>query len=316
MLTQIALILAVGLQLVSAVIVISLIRATKYNSSWILLSIAFLLMAFRRIADFIIPNLETGVREKFNVLNSWTSFLISLLMVVGVFYVRKVLHHLFKLEELRRSSEKQLLNAVIKTEENERKRFSKELHDGLGPLLSAVKMSISTLIYNEKEVQKKSIQSNALALVNESISSLRELSNNMSPHVLENFGLKAAIEAFCSKLINNAVNIKFKTNIGNKKYSTHIEIVIYRSICELVNNTFKHAKAKNVSIHLFEMENHLNLQFRDDGIGFDVEEIFRSSSSGMGLYNINSRVKSLSGNFTVDSTPNAGATITMQIPFQ
>ncbi len=316
MLTQMALLLAVGLQLVSAIIVISLIRATKYNSSWILLSIAFLLMAFRRIADFVILNLETGVREKFVVINSWTSFLISLLMVVGVFYVRKVLHHLFKLEELRRSSEKQLLNAVIKTEENERKRFSKELHDGLGPLLSAVKMSISTLIYNEKEGRKKSIQSNALALVNESISSLRELSNNMSPHVLENFGLKVAIETFCSKLNNSALNIKFKTNIENKKYSTHIEIVIYRSICELVHNTFKHARAVNVSIQLFEKENYLDLQFKDDGVGFDVNEIFKSSSSGMGLYNINSRVKSLSGSFTVDSTQNSGTTITMQIPFQ
>ncbi|MDD4373305.1 MAG: sensor histidine kinase [Bacteroidales bacterium] len=316
MLTQVALLLAVSLQLVSAVIVISLIRATKYNSSWILLSIAFLLMAFRRIADFIIPNLEIELREKFIAINSWTSFLISLLLVVGVFYVRKVLHHLFRLEELRRSSEKQLLNAVIKTEENERKRFSKELHDGLGPLLSAVKMSISTLIYNEKEGQKKSIQSNALALVNESISSLRELSNNMSPHVLENFGLKAAIEAFCSKLNNKTLSIKFKTNIGNKKYNTHIEIVIYRSICELVNNTFKHARAKNVSIQLIEKENLLNLQFRDDGCGFNVNEINKSSSSGMGLYNINSRVKSLSGNFTIESSPNGGTAISLQIPFQ
>lgn len=132
MLTQYALIFSIALHFGAAIIVISLIRATKYNSSWILLSIALFVMAVRRVIEYF-SYMDKAISDNILMLNSWLGVIISLLMLVGMFYVKKVLNYLFKLEEVRSAADKRLLNTIIRTEESERHRLAKELHDGLGP---------------------------------------------------------------------------------------------------------------------------------------------------------------------------------------
>lgn len=313
MLTQYALAISIVLQFAAVVIVVSLVRSTKFNSSWILLSIGLLVMAVRRLIEYL-PLVDRELTEDVLVLNSWLGVLISLLMLVGMFYVKKVLNHMFRLEEARAAADKKLLATVILTEEKERRRLAKELHDGMGPLLSSVKMAVSALISDNHAGVRSEIIKNAMLSVDESINTLKEISHNLSPHVLDNFGLNSAIKSFIEKLEQTGkIKFEFRTNINNRRYPDSVEIIFYRAVCELINNTLKHANAKKALISLDEEDNKLKLLYQDDGKGFDHEKLITDQNPGMGLNNIRSRINSLNGKFDIVSWPDEGIIVSVEI---
>jgi signal transduction histidine kinase len=300
MITQYALFVSALLLFMAAVFVVSLVKATKYNSSWILLSTALIFMAFRRLIEFILPQMPEVYVERLTTLNTWLGILIALLMVTAVFFVKKVLYHLFALEGIRAAAEKRLLNAVISTEEDQRRRFAKDLHDGLGPILSSVKMSLSALNSQNIAHNNQEILQNTIFLVNESITSLKEISNNLSPHILENFGLVKAINSFVSKIEQTGkIAIIFTSDLVESRFDTNTEVIIYRSVCELVNNTLKHAQASLINIDLYTNQNQLVLVYRDNGVGFDDSLEAGPQHQGMGLHNLKSRIASLNGHFEI-----------------
>lgn len=313
MLTNIAIIFSVFVQLVATILAIRLIKVTKYNVSWILISIGLLIMAIRRVFEFL-PFIDKTLSETMMVVNSWLGVIISVLMVVGIFFIGKIFNYLKKIEEARLQSEKKVLNAIILTEESERKRLAKDLHDGLGPLLSSVKMSVSALSSEKNANTHKSILDNAIYSVNESINSLKEISNNLSPHILDNFGLVSAIRSFASKIEQTGkIKIGFRTNLKEQRFESNIEVILYRAVCELINNTIKHAKATKILIGLDLEDQHLTVLFQDDGIGFNLEETLLSNKGGMGLHNIRSRISSINGDFTIESQPDEGIIGTIRI---
>ena len=133
---------SLALQVAAAIIAISLFKRTKFNVSWILISSGFLLMTLSRVFE-LWPTIEPESEEQMVVIQRWLDFVISLVLLIGVFYIRKIFLFMRRLDQIRRETEKRVLSAVIRTEEQERQRFAKELHDGLGPLLSVVKMLLS-----------------------------------------------------------------------------------------------------------------------------------------------------------------------------
>ena len=300
MITQYALFVSAILLFLAAVFVVSLVKATKYNSSWILLSTALIFMAFRRLIEFTLPQIPEEYVELATSLNTWLGILISLLMVTAVFFVKKVLYHLFALEGIRAAAEKRLLNAVISTEEDQRRRFAKDLHDGLGPILSSVKMSLSALNTQNIAQNNQEILQNTIFSVNEAITSLKEISNNLSPHILENFGLVKAINSFVSKIEQTGkISIIFTSDLAENRFESNTEVIIYRSLCELVNNTLKHAQASRIDIDLNLKNNQLVLVYIDNGVGFDNDKSVRPEHQGMGLHNLKSRIESLNGHFEI-----------------
>lgn len=312
MLTIIALVISIILQFVAMVFAISLIRTTKYNSSWILLSIGLVIMAIRRLFDFL-PYVNHQLSKEVIDLNSWLGVLVSLLMVIGVFYIRKIFKHIKKVDEIRQMSEKRVLNAVIITEEKERQRLAKELHDGLGPLLSTAKMSVSSLA-DDTVLRRKPIFENAIQAINESISSLKEISNNLSPHILMDFGLYKAVKNFVEKAEQSRnIGIEFSSNLKDKRFNTNIEIIFYRTVCELITNTLRHANAGKILISLDEEDDKIKLLYQDDGRGFDFQEVYEGKKDGMGLNNIRSRIASLNGTFHIDSWPNEGIIVSIEV---
>src|SRR5512138_681173 len=144
MITKIALVLSILLQFFAAFAAIRLTKVTKYNLSWILISLGFLVMAINRLFE-LIPVLYEKIPIDMNVVFTWMGLITSFLVATGVLMIRKIFNFIKRAEQARREAEKRILNAIIQTEEKERKRFAKDLHDGLGPLLSTVKMSVSTL---------------------------------------------------------------------------------------------------------------------------------------------------------------------------
>jgi signal transduction histidine kinase len=306
MLTLISLIVTIVLQFIAAFTALRLIKKTKYSISWILISIGLLIMAIQRAFEFI-PHVFRNWEKDVSTINTWLGIVSSLVLAIGVFLIRKIFNYLKKIEKNRIESEKHILQAVVQTEERERRRFAKDLHDGLGPLLSTVKMSVSTLYKLEEDKKKIDIIENADLVINEAIRSLKEISNNLSPHILDNFGLASAINSFVSKInTTKSINIDFKSDIYDKRFDYNIEVVLYRVLCELINNTVKHAGAKNIDIELSLHENILSLSYTDDGIGFDVNAVLSKQNSGMGYSNIINRIRSIKGMINIESDENKG----------
>lgn len=314
MLIKIALILSVVLQLTAAIISISLVRRTKTNIAWWLISLGFVFMAARRIFElniFFYPENQPVN----NMLNSWIGVLISLIMLFSLIFIRRIFNIQKKYDELRKQSESKVLSAIVKTEETERMRFAKELHDGLGPLLSSVKMSVSTIKKQLGETSDSKVIDNVDKLVDESIITIKEISDNISPHILNNFGLHKALHSFVTKIqSSNQVNIILNSNLDEKRYGYNVEVVFYRVICELITNTLKHAKAKKITIDLFDDNGELILEYFDDGVGFIPEKI-STDTRGMGLANIRSRIKSLNGSFQIFSRKGQGVCFTIKVKY-
>lgn len=300
------------LHIAAAIISISLVKKTKYNVSWVLISLGFVLIAIYRSLD-LFPVFSDGNNEKLIEYQRWLGLIMSVVLFVGVSYIRKIFKFMKDLDLLRKRSEKRLLYAVIKTEESERKRFAKELHDGLGPLLSAAKMLVSGINTNNNTEVNEKITVNAKQVVDEAIEAIREISTNLSPHVLDNFGLKAAINSFINKLVMvKTIDVVFETNLDKDRFNYNIEVITYRVVCELINNTLKHANAHQIVMGLYKKDNYLELSYKDNGKGFD-ESLDLGSSYGMGFDNMVNRLKSVNGTIEFDSIPGEGMTANVEI---
>jgi signal transduction histidine kinase len=312
MFIKVALILSVIIQFLAAVIAISLIRRTRNSLAWWLISMGFLVMAVRCLFELLIV-LDPANQAANSLLNSWLGVIVSLLMLLSLIFIKRIFNINKKYDELRKEKETEVLSAIVKTEENERMRFAKELHDGLGPLLSSIKMSVSTIRKQMGNDTDLRIIENADKLIDESIITIKEISNNISPHILNNFGLFKALQSFVTKIQNShTINIVFNSNVDERRYNYNIEVVFYRVICELINNTLKHASAKRITIDLFEDKEELLLEYIDDGVGFSPEKI-ELTSQGMGLANLKSRIDSLNGTSQIVSRKGKGVCFTIKI---
>ena len=302
--TQVLVYLSLCFQIIAMGIAISLFKRTKFNAAWILISAGFFLMTIYRVIE-LFPVIHLGDIEELYKVQVWLSFIISLAFAIGVFYIRKVFQFLRRLDNLRNETEKRVLSAIIRTEEQERQRFANELHDGLGPLLSVVKMLLSGFDQNNPPEVNDKIKTNLKQAVDEAIVSVREISANISPHILNNFGLKDAIESFLKKLRpNENIKIHFDSNIDKLRFPYNVEVIMYRVVCELINNTLRHAEATEINISLQLQDDTLYLKYTDNGMGFDVEQA--EIDGGMGLNNMQYRLQSGNGNIRIESEGGRG----------
>ena len=196
----------------------------------------------------------------------------------------------------RKNLEKKLLETMIETEEKERARFAQDLHDEVGPLLSSLKMYISALRDVKDEKRLKEFTDRSLNLIAETISTVRRTSNALSPHILTNFGIITAIDTLIE---NNQkfIGITMESNFSNERFHSNVEIVYYRIIKELINNTLKHAGANSIKIVLNYDKSNLHLVYSDNGKGFDFNKEINSAKGGIGLSNILNRVKTIGGEY-------------------
>jgi len=314
MLLQFALVLAMLLQIFAAGVAIKLTRVTKYNVSWMLISAGFIIMAVRNMIEFLVT-IADFTPQTFRLLFVWLGVGVSFFFAVGVFLIQKIFKYMKTVEAEKRDMEKNLLNAIIQAEETERKRFAKDLHDDLGPILSTVKMSMSSLSRMEKDDQTRKILRNTDMVIDEAIKSIREISNNLSPHILNNFGLNKAMRNFINKInLSDSVKINFVSNIEDERFEGNTEVVLYRVICELINNTLKHAEATSISISLEKHSGMIICQYKDNGKGFDVNDITLTSHTGMGYSNMLSRINSLKGTFEMDAEIGKGTKAIICVP--
>lgn len=214
----------------------------------------------------------------------------------------------------RKEVQRQILSAVIQTEEKERGRVAQDLHDGLGPLLSSLKLYSKVLGTTSDMEKRKELLNITMEVIDESMMLIKEISNNLSPHVLNDFGLASAIQSFCKKIsLTKEIEIKFDSNVFDQRFETNVEMVLFRTLKELVNNTIKHALATRIEIFLLRTENMLSLIYSDNGIGFDIKRVLDNKSSGMGISNIVNRISSITGRLMFDSQSGKGIQMKIEV---
>ena len=310
MLIKFLLVVAIVIQTVATVYAIRLVRTTKYNSVWILFMIGFTLLSVERVIQLVRASGQELPYEVF----IWLGFIISISLSIGVMYAHKLFKYIDRLNRQRQLLNKRILTAVLRTEEKSRSRFSKELHDGLGPLLSSAKMSLSALAGERREEERGEIIANTTYVIDEAIRSLREISNNLSPHVLNDFGLARGVQNFVNKTVAiHPLRIRFTTNLRTERFDTDIEVILYRVICELINNSLKHSGCSQINLSLALRSGVLTLDYSDDGRGFNPQAMM---DCGMGLSNISSRINSLGGTFDISSAKGKGMRAAIRVNTQ
>lgn len=204
--------------------------------------------------------------------------------------------------------ERKVLSTILETEDKERRRFSEDLHDGLGPLLSTIKLYVNQMDSSiETDSEQKDMFTYTNEMLDEAITTTRNIANNILPGSIVDNGLEAAVRSFVKHIRQaGGINIIFTDNITHR-FDIKIEINFYRIIIELVNNSIKYATATKLEINLLEENNQLKLNYHDDGKGFDVEKV----KHGLGHINIKNRAQSLNGEFEYLSELNRGMTFNL-----
>jgi signal transduction histidine kinase len=206
--------------------------------------------------------------------------------------------------------------AVLKGEEQERARLAKDLHDGLGGMLSGIKYSLGN-IKERLVMTSDNFQAfeRSIDMLDSSINEMRRVAHNMMPEMLVKYGLDTALKEFCGEIGRSGViNINYQS-VGMQGITIEqtTAVTIYRIVQELVNNTIKHAQAKNVivQLHQSEEEKLLAVTVEDDGRGFDPKTVTRSG--GMGWRSIQNRVEFLKGRLDIESSVGSGTSVMIEI---
>jgi len=216
--------------------------------------------------------------------------------------------------------EAQSIRSMIKGQETERRRLSKEIHDGLAPLLSTIKINLEAINMEiEKYPQNPALEKKLNSiheLINTLAEDMRQISHSLMPKVLEDFGLAPALESLCNRLnTNEKVEINYYNAGFEERLEKSVELNLYRIAQELVHNALKHSRANQINIQLIRHSETLMLMVEDNGLGFDRKQV-NLSTNGIGLKNIETRTKMLGGTFYIDTSQGKGVTATLEVPLK
>jgi len=233
-------------------------------------------------------------------------FSLIIAIIIVYFFVSIIRYHR---RYMRLQREK--IFAEITIRENERKRIAGDLHDSMGPLLSAVKLNISNVDVEQDE--DREVLEKTAGYLDEIIGSMRRISHDLLPATLERKGLVEAVREFINQVnLKQTINIQLYV-VKEIQVPKEKEIHIFRMIQEIVHNTLKHAQAGNLQIGFSEEGGHLLFLAKDDGKGFDKEKAL-AGSQGLGLRSLESRCEILNGILTLDSKPGTGTNYFIKIP--
>lgn len=262
---------------------------------------------------------QVQLRQKGNLVYFLIAGSIALLIISLLTYLnyrnRRKLQQT-RIEELEREKQLMAAEAVLKGEEQERSRLAKDLHDGLGGMLSGIKYSLSNMKENlimtpgNAQAFERSID-----MLDSSIREMRRVAHNMMPEMLLKYGLNTALKEFCNEIDQGGVTRITYQSIGmdDSVIDQTTAVTIYRIVQELVNNAIKHAQAQNlvVQLHVANPEKLLTITVEDDGKGFDKNML--PVSKGIGWSNIQNRVDFLNGKIDVSSELGNGTSVLIEI---
>lgn len=236
--------------------------------------------------------------------------IITLLIGFFIFQNRKKNQRL-KLQAIEMEQKRELTHAVMKAEEEERKRIAEDLHDSVAQKMVVAKLNLEALSINmEMAEQKKTIFENINTLLKESTDEVRSLSHSMMPHAFERYGLTNSIKDFLNKIHKKDLKINFNAEGDFNQLKDNKAFLIYRIMQECIQNVLKHSSASKLDISMMCANNEADIIIEDNGKGFIVSENY----VGSGLKNIQSRVDFLNGKLEINSIPGKGTVIAIFVP--
>ncbi len=248
---------------------------------------------------------------------------LAALMIVGFLVYRNLRHRQQlskqqdemqqqRIRELEKDKQLVAVDSMLKGQEEERSRLAKDLHDGLGGLLSGVKFSLSNMKDNLIITpDNMAVFERSLDMIDTSIKELRRVAHNMMPEMLTKFGLDEALKEYCNTInATNLLSVKYQSMGMDTRIEKSSEIIIYRIIQELLNNTMKHAAATEAMVQLIKEDDRLSIIVEDNGKGFDRAML--KNNKGAGLGNIQSRVDYLKGRLDIHSEAGKGTLVNIE----
>ncbi|WP_170064011.1 tetratricopeptide repeat-containing sensor histidine kinase [Jejuia pallidilutea] len=202
------------------------------------------------------------------------------------------------------------IDAMIEGQEKERQRIANDLHDDLGGLMASVKLHFNVL----KEKQTPELFNKTTTLIDEAYKKIRSVAHSKNSGVIAKQGLLVAVKNMANKIsVANKLTLQVIDHGLENRLENSLELTIFRIIQELITNVIKHAEATEVTIHLTNHEDTLNIMVEDDGKGFNPNQI-TTKNKGMGISSIDKRVEHLGGTMTIESEPKKGTTVIIDIP--
>jgi signal transduction histidine kinase len=232
-----------------------------------------------------------------------------------VVYYKRNIRAKEEMHEMETHHQQRLIFSNLQTLEDERKRFAEDLHDEVGASLSAIRLHASRIETESKEEDTRTRLKDVKEIIDQAMASTRRISHNMLPPGLELFGL-AKITADLAIQISKANTIEVKVAPSSKSiprldYKT--ELMLYRVLQELINNTLKHAEASLIQINFSSDAKQYYIYYADNGKGFDTTSV---RYNGLGLRNLESRIKMVNGTYSFSTAPGKGLEVNMSIPLQ
>jgi len=201
--------------------------------------------------------------------------------------------------------------ALLKGQDEERSRLARDLHDGLGGMLSGLKFSLSNMKGNMiLDQENASAFQSSIGMLDNVISEMRRVAHSMMPEALVRFGLKEATQDLCDQVgKSSGVQVHFQAIGSDWNLEKSISVALFRIAQELLNNILKHAEASQIQVQLVKDENHISLTVEDNGKGFDPSE----ATQGAGLTSIRTRTEALGGSFDIQSKPGEGSSFLVEV---
>jgi PAS domain S-box-containing protein len=207
---------------------------------------------------------------------------------------------------LKLARQQEVLSAILTTQEGERKRIAEALHNGVGQLLYATKLHL-------ERVNATTKHDRSLALLDEAIKMTRTISFELTPGILEDFGLKYSLEELIRRIPRASLRAQLHVAGLETPLPALLELAVYRMVQELFNNIIKHSHAQEAFIHVVREGDQLSISVEDNGEGFDTAQS-HTSINGIGLPGIRNRVGLLGGTLTLDSRPGKGTIVSIELP--
>ncbi len=220
----------------------------------------------------------------------------SAIIFFVIIYIRRQRLQREKTERIEEEHRQQMLEASVESQESVRRQIGGDLHDEIGTLLSASRMSLTQIIkFSDNAGKREKLLLETQNQLNDALNNVRRISKDLMPSTLDEFGLITALKDFTQKMTEyTGVLICFNHGELSEIFDKKIELVLYRSSQELVNNALKHAKASIINVTLSKDEERLFLNVSDNGIGFDLAEV-NKPNRGIGIKNIESRISVIKG---------------------
>lgn len=259
---------------------------------------------------------DKEIARQGNLRNILIASFLVLLLTLWFLYNRYRLRQRNRYQQDINRRQNELFNAIASAQEQERKRIAQDIHDGLGSVLSAVKLKMSEIKEMRPQLGADEKFLTGIGLIDEASAELRNISHNIMPATLSKLGLVPALKNLTEKISSHkGLQIIFIAHGMEQRLDEQSEISIYRIILELINNVVKHADAGKASVQLIGYPDYVNLTVEDNGRGFQLDKP-TYEKTGIGLANVTERVKYLNGKMHIDSMPGRGTTVVIDIPIQ